>query len=247
MSDGRCGASARDVPGGDMRRLLLRTITRNIWLGLSVVTALPAGCGKSREGEQASRAEPTSTVAPAGDQAAPRAGPPRSPVAYGDLAEHAAPSAVEMVPRTPGAATMAPNTPTGTKARWPQEVATITDGRVLKIHCLPAGPLPPGLRPAPAGKRYLLLDVVAENLTGKGVDLQPTRRFRLQDDAGTVYEPIPGSFRLAFSPSRRSVVPARGARRVQLLYLVPGGQAMRLVYHGREKTESIGLHDVGSR
>ena len=75
----------------------------------------------------------------------------------------------------------------------------------------------------------------------KGVELQPNQQFRLQDAAGTFYPPVPDSNRLAFHPTGRSVVPAGGARRVQLLYVVPGGQSMRLAYRGFEKAEAIDL------
>jgi hypothetical protein len=143
--------------------------------------------------------------------------------------------------RPPGVGPIDLPAPDQVKATWPRAVATIADGGTLKINCLPAGALPTGLRPPPAGKQYRVLDVVVENLTSKGVELQLVQQLRLQDGAGTFYPPVPDSSRLTFHPTGRNVVPASGARRLQLLYLVPAGQAMRLVYRGFEKTETIEL------
>ena len=148
--------------------------------------------------------------------------------------------------RPPGVGPIDLPAPDRVKATWPQAVATIADGATLRVNCLSAGALPAGLRPPPLGKQYLVLDLVAENLLPKGVELQPNQQFRLQDAGATFYAPIPESNRLAFHPTGRSVVPAGGARRVQLLYLVPGGQSIRLAYRGFEKTETIDLPPPGS-
>lgn len=148
--------------------------------------------------------------------------------------------------RPPGGGPIDLPAPDRVKATWPRAVATIADGGTLRIDCLPAGAVPAGLRPPPPGKQYLVLDLVAENLVPKGVELQPNQQFRLQDAAGTFYAPLPDSNRLVFHPTGRGVVPANLARRVQLLYLVPAGQPMRLAYRGFEKTETIGLPEYGS-
>ena len=147
--------------------------------------------------------------------------------------------------RPPAGGPMDLPAPDRVKATWARAVATIADGGTLKINCLPAGALPPGLRPPPPGRQYVVLDLVAENLVPKGVELQPIQQFRLQDAAGTFYPPVPDSSRLAFHPTGRNVVPANAARRVQLLYLVPAGQSMRLSYRGFEKTETIELQPGG--
>ena len=143
--------------------------------------------------------------------------------------------------RPPGVGPIDLPAPDRVKATWPKAVATIADGATVRINCLRAGALPPGLRPAPAGKQHVVLDLVAENLLPKGVELQPGQQFRLQDAEGAFYTPAPESSRLTFHPTGRNVVPAGGARRVQLLYLVPAGQSMRLAYRGFEKTETVDL------
>jgi hypothetical protein len=124
---------------------------------------------------------------------------------------------------------------------WPRPAGTIADGSTLKLHYLPAGPLPQGLRPPPPGREYRVLDVVAENLLAKGVEVQPNQQFRLQDANGAFYAPAPDTNRLRFHPTGRGVVPPSGARRLQMLYLVPAGQALRLAYRGFETTQTIDL------
>ena len=135
--------------------------------------------------------------------------------------------------------------PDRVKAAWPRAVATIADGGTLKINRLPAGGPPSALGPPPAGKEYVVVDLVAENLLPKGVELQPNGQFRLQDATGTFYAPRPDSNRLPFHPAGRNVVPANGARRLQLLYMVPAGQSMRLSYRGFETVETIELRQSG--
>jgi hypothetical protein len=147
--------------------------------------------------------------------------------------------------RPPGGGPMDLPAPDRVKAAWPGSVATFTDGGTVKISFLPPGGLPPGFRPPPAGKQYLVLDLVAENLLPKGVELQPNQQFRLQDASGTFYVPMPESSRLAFRPSGRNVVPANAARRLQLLYVVPAGQQVRLSYRGFETTETLELPQPG--
>jgi hypothetical protein len=143
--------------------------------------------------------------------------------------------------RPPGVGPIDLAAPDRVKATWPQPAASIIDGATLKIHRLASGPLPPGIPAPPPGKQYVLLDLVAENLQPKGIELQPNQQFRLQDAAGVFYPPAPQSMRLAFHLTGRGVVPAGGARRFQLLYAVPAGQAMRLAYRGFEKTEAVEL------
>lgn len=127
------------------------------------------------------------------------------------------------------------------KPSWPQPKATITDGSTVKINLLPAGAPPAGLREPQSGRQYLVLDMLAENLQPKGVELQPNQQFRIQDASGATYLPLPETNRLRFHLTGRGVVPAGGARRFQLLYSVPTGQALRLAYRGFEKMETIDL------
>lgn len=143
--------------------------------------------------------------------------------------------------RPPGGGSIDLPAPDQVKPSWPQPLATIVDGSTLKLHRLPASPTPSDLRPPDAGRQYVLLDLVAENLQPKGVELQPNQQFRLQDASGAIYLPLPDSRRLRFHLTGRGVVPAGGARRFQLLYSVPAGQAMRLAYRGFEKSEAIEL------
>ncbi len=131
--------------------------------------------------------------------------------------------------------------PDRVKPAWPAPVATIADGGTLHLHALPLAQAPTGLREPPAGRQYVVLDLVAENQQPKGVELQPNQQFRIQDASGAIYLPLPETNRLSFHLTGRGVVPGGGARRFQLLYVVPAGQSLRLAYRGFEKTDTIDL------
>ena len=132
--------------------------------------------------------------------------------------------------------------PDQVKPSWPTPIATIADGTTMRVNVLPGAPLPANLPPSDAGKQYVLVDLVAENLKpAQGIELQTDQQFRLMDSAGTLYPPAPQTSQLVFHPTGNSVVPANAARRIQLLYLVPTGQPVKLQYRGFEKTDTVDL------
>lgn len=124
---------------------------------------------------------------------------------------------------------------------WPAPQATIEDGSVMKVHILPTPPRPASLPAPAAGREYVLLDVVIENLkAGQGVEFQGTQQLRLLNaDGGFLQPSSPLSNSLPCSLGDTGVIPAGGTRRFQYVYDVPAGMPLKLQYRGFEKDEVV--------
>jgi len=121
---------------------------------------------------------------------------------------------------------------------WPSPQQTIQDGTTMKVHVLPT-PARPSRLPAPqAGREFVVLDLVLENLKAdRGIDLQTTQQLRLVAPDGSFIEPSPLSNQLPCYPGEAGVIPASNARRFSLVYDVPVGIPRTLQYRGFEKDE----------
>ena len=124
---------------------------------------------------------------------------------------------------------------------WPTPVATINDGTTLKLLVLPAAPKPATLPAAPAGRQYVLLDLVAQNLkSDQGIELDGRQAIRLVDAGGRFIAPSPISDQLPCSLGEIGVVPPGNARRFQLLYDIPAGATpSKVEYRGFERDSVI--------
>ena len=131
---------------------------------------------------------------------------------------------------------------------WPQPTGIITDGTTLRVLRLPPPDLPADLPAPSAGRRYLAVDVLIENLrTTQPIEFQVDRQLRVLDASGVVYSPSPESSRLPYRPTGSALVPAAAARRFQALYLVPSTEPLRLEYRGFERTETLEIGPVAQR
>ena len=131
---------------------------------------------------------------------------------------------------------------------WPQPTGIITDGTTLRVLRLPPPDLPADLPAPAAGRRFLAVDVLIENLrTAQPIEFQIDRQLRVLDAGGVVYSPAPESSRLPYRPTGSAVVPAAAARRFQTLYLVPSTEPLRLEYRGFERTETVEIGPAPQR
>jgi len=129
----------------------------------------------------------------------------------------------------------------GFRPAWPEPVGSISDGTTLRVLRLPPPPLPPGLPTARAGRRYVAIDVLLENLRTQDLEFQVGRQLRVLDANGIVYAAAAESRELPYRPTGRAMIPASAVRRFQQLYLVPAGQPLRLEYRGFERSEIVDL------
>lgn len=139
-------------------------------------------------------------------------------------------------PAQGGAIDLAPSP--GFKPAWPTPAQTFADGSTMRVHLLPAPPLPSDLPPPADGTRRLLIDVAIENLSAtRGIEFQPVQ-LRLVMPDGRYVDPSPLSRRLPCRLDGEGVVPAGGVRRFQLLYDVAGDGAPRVHFRGFELQEA---------
>lgn len=126
---------------------------------------------------------------------------------------------------------------------WPTPATTIEDGTTMRVLVLPAPAKPPTLPAPPAGRQYVLLDVVAQNLkANQGIELDGTQQLRLVAANGTFMSPSPISNQLACRLGDIGVIPAGHSRRFQLVYDAPAGAApAKLEYRGFEKDQVVDI------
>ena len=123
---------------------------------------------------------------------------------------------------------------------WPQPTGVITDGTTLRVLRLPPPAPPTDLPPPAAGRRYLVVDVLVENLRpAQTLEVEIARQLRVLDANGAAYGVSPESSRLQYRPTGTAVIPAAAARRFQILYLVPATEPLRLEYRGFERSETV--------
>jgi hypothetical protein len=120
---------------------------------------------------------------------------------------------------------------------WPKPVLTITDGTTARVHALPRHG-PPSTLPAPAaGRDYRVLDVLYENLSRRGIELQLVQ-LRLARQDGSFIEPSPLSSQVPCRLLSDGVIPATTASRFMLVYDTAPGEPLRLNYRGFELDET---------
>jgi hypothetical protein len=123
---------------------------------------------------------------------------------------------------------------------WPKPIDTIEDGTTMKILVLPTPAVPPGLPAAAAGREYVALDVVVQNLKkDEGIEFQPSQQLRLMDPAGKFVMASTATQQLGCRMNDSEVIPPGQARRLMAVYEMPAGAARRLHYRGFEKEEAI--------
>lgn len=123
---------------------------------------------------------------------------------------------------------------------WPKPIHTIDDGTTLRVLVLPSPPLPSGLPPASAGREYLALDVVVQNLgQDRGIEFQPSQQLRLMDPGGKFVQASAATQQLGCRMNDGEVIPPGHARRLVAIYEMPAGVARRLHYRGFEKEEAV--------
>jgi len=131
---------------------------------------------------------------------------------------------------------------------WPQPASVIADGTTLRVLRLPPTAPPAGLPAPAAGRRYVIVDVLVENLKpSQAIEFEIARQLRVVDANGAVYAASPESTRLPYWPTGAALVPAGAARRFQILYLVPATEPLRLEYRGFERSETVDLGVPGQR
>lgn len=123
---------------------------------------------------------------------------------------------------------------------WPKPIHTIDDGNTLRVLVLPRPALPSGLPQAAAGREYVVLDVVVQNL-GKdsGIEFQPSQQLRLMDPGGKFVLASPMTQQLGCRMDDGEVIPPGHSRRLMAVYEMPAGVARRLHYRGFEKEEAV--------
>ena len=123
---------------------------------------------------------------------------------------------------------------------WPTPLHTIEDGSTMRVLVLPTPSRPGSLPAAPAGREYVLLDVVIENLkANNGIEFQGTQQLRLVNPAGGFIQASPLSSQLPCRLDEAGVIPGGHARRFVLVYDVPAGMPLKLHFRGFEKDEAI--------
>jgi len=123
---------------------------------------------------------------------------------------------------------------------WPTPVHTIDDGNTMRILVLPTPSPSSALPPLTAGREYVVLDVVVQNLnTEQGIEFQPSQQLRLMDSAGKFVTASTATQQLGCRMNDGDVVPPGQARRLMAVYEMPAGAPRRLHYRGFEKAETI--------
>jgi hypothetical protein len=123
---------------------------------------------------------------------------------------------------------------------WPTPVHTIDDGSTMRILVLPNAAVPPALPPPAAGREYVVLDVVVQNLNkGQGIEFQPSQQLRLMDPGGKFVMASAATQQIGCHMNDGEVIPPAQARRLVAVYEMPAGVARRLHYRGFEKEEAI--------
>jgi hypothetical protein len=126
------------------------------------------------------------------------------------------------------------------KPAWPEPLHTIEDGTTMKILVLPAAAPPAELPAAGAGKEFVMLDVVVQNLSGDhGIEFQPSQQFRLMDAAGKFTVASAATRQLGCHMDDGDLIPPGQSRRMMAVYEVPAGAPRRLQYRGFEREETI--------
>ena len=126
------------------------------------------------------------------------------------------------------------------KPAWPQPLHTIEDGTTMKILVLPTPSAAAGLPPTAAGREFVMLDVVVQNLSADhGIEFQPSQQLRLMDAGGTFVMASAATRQLGCHMEDNDVIPPGHSRRLMAVYERPVNERLRLHYRGFEKEEAI--------
>jgi hypothetical protein len=123
---------------------------------------------------------------------------------------------------------------------WPTPIHTIDDGTTLRVLVLPSPAPSQALPTPPAGREYVVLDVVVQN-QGKehGIEFQPSQQLRLMDPEGKFVMASATTQQLGCRMGDGEVIPPGHARRLLAVYEMPIGVRRRLHYRGFEKEEAV--------
>lgn len=122
---------------------------------------------------------------------------------------------------------------------WPAPAQVIEDGTTLRVLVLPS-PAPMASLPAPAaGREFMMLDVVIENLKStQGIEFTTSQQLRLIDPSGAYVQPAAYTNQIGCRLDDGDVVPPGHARRLMAVYDMPAGAPRRLQYRGFEVDET---------
>jgi len=121
---------------------------------------------------------------------------------------------------------------------WPVPIQEIDDGSTLRVLLLP--PLAPAadIGAAPAGREYVVLDFVIENLKDdQGIEFTTSQQLRMVDQSGKFVQPSAATKQIGCRLDDGDVIPPGHARRLQVAYDMPAGEPRRLNYRGFEVDE----------
>lgn len=123
--------------------------------------------------------------------------------------------------------------------RWPAPIKTIEDGSTLRVLVLPPLAAPATLGTPPAGREYVVLDFVIENLKDtQGIEFQTSQQLRMINFAGGFVQSSAATQQIGCRLDDGDVIPPGQFRRFLAAYELPVGAAKKLQYRGFEVDET---------